>query len=122
MFLGLDRQEVNKVAVKDNEGNALTYGQLAEEVEVFSHIVNSRSIVFMLCKNTVGSLAGYLGFIEGDAVPLVLSSKIEKGLLQSLVPRMPLSGRGPGNTTSVSLTSMHGRFFPSARTPTSSLT
>ena len=85
MFLGLDRQEVNKVAVKDNEGNALTYGQLAEEVEVFSHIVNSRSIVFMLCKNTLGSLAGYLGFIEGDAVPLVLSSKIEKGLLQSLI-------------------------------------
>ena len=35
--------------------------------------------------DTVGSLVGYLGFIEGNAVPLALSNRIEKGLLEALI-------------------------------------
>ncbi len=85
MFLGLDKQDKNKIAVKDNEGHELNYGALSEEVKIFSHLLKPRSIIFILCKNTVGSLVGYLGFIEGNAVPLALSSKIEKGLLDMLV-------------------------------------
>ena len=85
MFLGINLQNVNKMAVKDNENHQLTYGELTIEVEKFSNLVESRSIIFNLCKNTVGSLVGLLGFIEGDAVPLALSSKIEKGLLDSLI-------------------------------------
>ena len=85
MFLEIDKHERNRVAVKDNEGNVLTYGELVREVLKFSHLLRPRSIVFNLCKNTVGSLIGYLGFIQGDAVPLALSSKIEKGLLDILL-------------------------------------
>ena len=85
MFLDLDKKEKSKIAVKDNEGVVLTYGELAEEVEAFSRLIIPRSILFNLCKNTVGSLIGYLGFIEGDAVPLALSSKIERGLMDSLM-------------------------------------
>ena len=85
MFLGIDKQDSARLAIKDNEGNNLTYGELAEEVEAFSKLCLSRSVVFILCKNTVGSVLGYLGFIEGEVVPLVLSSKIEKGLLDALL-------------------------------------
>ncbi|MBE6004142.1 MAG: o-succinylbenzoate--CoA ligase [Lachnospiraceae bacterium] len=85
MFLGLDRQDKTKIAVKDNEGYELTYGQLASEMEYIARLLKARSIVFNLCKNTVGSLVGYLGFIEGDSVPLALSSKIERGLLDELI-------------------------------------
>lgn len=85
MFLGIDTKAKNKIAVIDNENHQLTYGQLTEEVEHFSRILKPRSIVFNLCKNTVGSLVGYLGFINGNAVPLALSNKIEKGLLDSLI-------------------------------------
>ena len=85
MFLCIDQQEKNKLAVKDNEGHALTYGKLANDVEEISQLLKPRSIVFILCKNTVGSLAGYLGFIEGNAVPLALSNKIEKSLLNALI-------------------------------------
>ena len=85
MFLGIERHEPNKVAVKDNNNDVLTYGELVTEVETFSKLIVPRSIVFDLCKNTVGSLVGYLGFINGDAVPLALSSKIENGLLESLI-------------------------------------
>ncbi len=85
MFLGIDQQEKNKLAVKDNEGHALTYGELTNDIEEMSHLLKPRSIVFILCKNTVGSLTGYLGFIEGTSVPLALSNKIEKGLLDALI-------------------------------------
>ena len=85
MFLGIEQQEKNKMAVKDNEGHALTYGELTDVVKEMSGLLKPRSIVFILCKNTVGSLVGYLGFIEGTAVPLALSNKIEKGLLDSLI-------------------------------------
>ena len=85
MFLGLDKQEKNKLAVKDNEKHSLTYGELTDVVEEISHLLPPRAIVFILCKNTVGSLVGYLGFIEGNAVPLTLSGGIEKGLLDALI-------------------------------------
>ena len=85
MFLGIDKKIKEKVAVKDNEGSILTYGELEQKVRLFSHLLQPRSIVFIICKNTVGSLLGYLGFIEGNSVPLALSSKIDKGLLHSLL-------------------------------------
>ena len=85
MFLDIDKQDANKIAVKDNEGHVLTYSGLVTEVEAVSKLVIPRSVIFNLCKNTVGSLIGYMGFIEGNAVPLALSSKIEKGLLKTLL-------------------------------------
>lgn len=85
MFLGIDQKERNKLAVKDNEGHALTYGELVCDVKELSMKVRPRSIIFNLCKNTIGALVGYMGFIEGNSVPLVLSSKIEKELLNSLI-------------------------------------
>ena len=85
MFLGIDHHDSNKIAVKDNESHQLTYGELVVEVENFSKLVEPRSVIFDLCKNTVGSLVGYMGFIEGNSVPLALSSKIEKGLLEDLI-------------------------------------
>lgn len=85
MFLDIDKKEKNKIAVKDNECNSLTYGELSQKICSYSHLLKPRAIVFILCKNTVGSLVGYLGFIEGNAVPLVLSSKINKELLRSLI-------------------------------------
>ena len=85
MFLDINKHDKSKTAVKDNENNSLTYGELSEQVEAFSHLLRPRSIIFMLCKNTVGSLVGYLGFVEGNSVPLMLSSKIERELLDELI-------------------------------------
>lgn len=85
MFLGIDRHDKNKIAVKDNENHSLSYGELSKEVIEISKLLPERTIVFNLCKNTIGSLIGYMGFIEGNSVPLALSNKIEKGLLDTLI-------------------------------------
>lgn len=84
MFLNLNEKAREKIAVKDNENQVLTYGELTDEVRFFSTLVEQRALIFELCKNTVGALVGYLGFIEGNAVPLALSCKIDKDLLNIL--------------------------------------
>ena len=85
MFLNIDQQKKTSVALVDNEGNNITYGELAEKmVEVGKNVI-PRSVIFILCKNTVGAMIGYLGFIEREAVPLNLSDKIDKNLLKTLI-------------------------------------
>lgn len=85
MFLGIDRQPSGALALKDNEGYILTYGELVKEVRSFCPDIKTGAVVFQLCKNTVGSMVGYLSFVERGVVPLMLSSKIDNELLESLL-------------------------------------
>lgn len=85
MFLGIDKKNKSSVALMDNEGHSITYGELAVKMVEIGEKVEPRSIVFNLCKNTVGAMIGYLGFIENGVVPLNLSSKIDEALLQKLL-------------------------------------
>lgn len=85
MFLNIDQQKKTSVALKDNEGNTITYGELAEKMVEVGQKVLPRSIIFILCKNTIGAIIGYLAFIENEAIPLNLSSKIDEALLHNLI-------------------------------------
>ena len=85
MFLNIDTQNKASVALIDDEGKQLTYGRLAEEMISVGTLVAPRTVGFILCKNTVGAMVGYLGFIEKGAVPLNLSSKIDRTLLKELI-------------------------------------
>lgn len=85
MFLNIDKQEKEKVAILDNEGARITYGELVEFVKNVGSRVEARTVIFMLCKNTAGSVIGYLGFINQEAVPVTLNSKIDKDLLNNLL-------------------------------------
>ncbi len=85
MFLGIDRHPSGALALKDNEGYILTYGELVKEVKSFCPDIKTGAVVFQLCKNTVGSMVGYLSFVERGVVPLMLSSKIDNELLESLL-------------------------------------
>ena len=85
MFLNIDKQNNSSIALIDNEGNSITYGELAEKMKEAGAQVEPRAIIFNLCKNTVGAMIGYLGFINCEAVPLNLSDKIDKDLLKTLI-------------------------------------
>ena len=85
MFLNLDKQDKIHIALVDNQGHRMTYGELiASSSDIGTH-VESRSLIFMLCSNTAGSLAGYLGFVDHDAVPVTLNYKVDQQLLDNLV-------------------------------------
>ncbi len=85
MFLNIDKQDQKKLALIDNESDRITYGELAMQMDAVGLQAKPRSLVFMLCKNTVGSMAGYLGFIEHDIVPVMLNAKIDQELLDTLL-------------------------------------
>ena len=85
MFLNIDKQNKNSPALVDHEGNRISYGALAELADTVGKQVAPRSLVFILCRNTAGSVIGYLGFVEHDAVPVTLSARIDGGLLESLL-------------------------------------
>lgn len=84
MFLNIDKQKAYNEALVDNEGNRVAYGELVALINKVGSQVETRSLVFILCKNTVGSMIGYLGFVECGAVPVTLNSKIDDELLKNL--------------------------------------
>lgn len=69
----------------DNEDNSITYGELTDKMVEVGSKVDPRSVIFILCKNTVGSMIGYLGFVNSGAVPLNLSNKIDQDQLINLI-------------------------------------
>lgn len=85
MFLNIDTKSSTTIALMDNEDNSITYGDLAEKILELGKEVEPRAIVFILCKNTVGAVIGYLSFIERKAVPLNLSNRIDGVLLSVLL-------------------------------------
>lgn len=85
MFLNIDKKKSDSLALVDNEGNRITYGTLVELMEKVGGLVEPRTLTFNLCKNTVGSMIGYLGFIEHGAVPVMLNTKLDEDLLEDLL-------------------------------------
>ena len=84
MFLNLDRHDAGKMAVKDDSGNQLTYGELVRVIEEFDRLGLGRSIIFCLCENSAGSLAGYLAFLNNHQIPLLLGAGLDKELRERL--------------------------------------
>jgi len=84
MFLYLDTQDQAKIAVRDDSGYSLTYGEICGIINKFAGLSLPRCIVFCLCESCAGSLVGYLSFINNRQVPLLLSAHMDKGLRTNL--------------------------------------
>ena len=72
--------ELNKyqahVAAIQEDGQSITYGDLAEQAQRIGETVGRRCLVFSFCQNTLGSLIGYVGFLNNRIVPLFLDAQI----------------------------------------------
>ncbi len=75
----------NRLASIDETGTKVSYGQLDEENKRFEQALGGRGLVFILCSNTIGSLIGYTGCLNGGSVPLLLAQNLDKDLLASLI-------------------------------------
>ncbi|MBO4687291.1 MAG: AMP-binding protein [Clostridiales bacterium] len=75
----------DNTALIDEFGRGLTYRQLLLEGKRLADTIESRSLVFILCKNEIGSILGYVSFLNAGIVPALLSSGIEAGLLHNLL-------------------------------------
>ncbi len=73
-----------RIALLDEKGQALSYARLAEEGAALMRAVGGRRLVFGLCRNELGSVAGYAGMVNTGAVPLLLPDGIDAQLLSTL--------------------------------------
>ena len=87
MFLDLDKKGKAAVAVIDDSGLSITYGDICEFSSKFGGYLPSRSLMFILSENRIGSLLGYTSALSNKVVPLILSAKTEKGLYENLFDR-----------------------------------
>ncbi|MDO4273052.1 MAG: AMP-binding protein [Eubacteriales bacterium] len=84
MFLDIDSFDRDSSAIVDDSGVTMTYGDLCDFVNAVKELNLPRSIVFCLCENTAGALAGIVAFQTVKLVPLLLSASIDHMLLENL--------------------------------------
>lgn len=79
----------NNTAVILENGEHIRYAQLAEYADNLTHFIlknkNHRPLIFHLCANELGALVAYVGFLNAQMVPLVLSADLDYALLKSML-------------------------------------
>ena len=78
-------QYKDNVALVDEFGNSISYGVLKSESYVLAEALGRRCLVFCLCRNEIGSVLGYVSFINNAIVPVLLNSHLDAYLLQNLM-------------------------------------
>ena len=84
MFLDIDKKPKDKIAVIDDSGRSITYGDICEFSKLFAEYLPQRALIFILSENKIGSLLGYTSALDNHIVPLILSAKTEEGLYSNL--------------------------------------
>ena len=67
-----------------SEVRTVTYQELWEEAERISACVAPRSLVFLLARNSLAAIAGYVGFVQNGIVPVMIDAALDAGLLTAL--------------------------------------
>jgi len=72
-------------AIIDEYGTVISYSELKDYSDEITRHVANRCLVFSLCENLIGSIVGYVSFINNRIVPVMLNAHLETELLQGLL-------------------------------------
>lgn len=75
----------DRCAAIADSGDRLTYSDLHDFSKVMGDVLRQRSVVLVLCENTIGSFAGCAAFLNNRVIPLLLDSSIDRQLLWNLI-------------------------------------
>jgi hypothetical protein len=78
-------KHAENTALIDDKGQSVTYRMLKEASDSVAELIEERSLVFSLCSNEIGSVIGYVGFLNNRIVPALLNANLDEDLLQSLL-------------------------------------
>lgn len=74
-----------KIALQDEYGTTLTYNELGVFGDRIAKIIDGRCLVFCLCTNSIGSVAGYVSFMNHKILPVMLNAHVEEEMLVNLL-------------------------------------
>lgn len=86
MIWDFDKYKDN-TAILDENGTALSYGQLKHSGEELADHIGKRCLVFSFCENSIGSVVGYTAFVNNGIVPVLLNSHMDRELLGELITK-----------------------------------
>lgn len=75
----------NKIAVETEQGKTLTYAQLKEDADSIASEMEPRKFTFCLCKNTLGSMVGYVAFMTHNMPTVLLDASKDPSVIGSLI-------------------------------------
>lgn len=75
----------NNIALIEESGAKLSYAELDDFDLEIEKVTGGRCLVFCMCTNSIGSLAGYRAFINNKIVPVMLNAHMEEGLKKNLI-------------------------------------
>ncbi|MCL2052370.1 MAG: AMP-binding protein [Lachnospiraceae bacterium] len=74
IFADIHKFEKRHIAITESE--SIRYNEILEAGKVMSNGIETRSFIFHVCSNTIGSLCGYIDFIRANHVQLLLGNEI----------------------------------------------
>lgn len=82
----LEKYESNTALISE-DGERKTYTEMALCADQICEKVGARRLVFVLCTNDIETACGYVGLLRKKAVPVMLDSEIDNGLLSNLMEK-----------------------------------
>ena len=75
------------VAVIDEDGNTFSYIKIKEACDGLYKEIAHRCLVMNFCTNSLGSLIGYISFLNNAVVPIMVAADLNTDLLGSLIEK-----------------------------------
>jgi long-chain acyl-CoA synthetase len=75
------------LALITEDEELISYRALAATSDRICREIKDRSLVFCVCQNSYAALAGYLGFLRCQAVPILISDSLHDDLFHNLVQK-----------------------------------
>lgn len=76
MIFSIEKKNADTLAICSADGVTVTYGQLRAFAEQMKGIFCGRHLVFCMCENAPGAVAGYVGMLESNVIPLLLGADL----------------------------------------------
>lgn len=75
----------DNIAVITEQNQKITYNEFNQFCEQLTSHINKRCLVFNMCTNELGSLVGYIGFLNTKIVPVMLKADLDEILLTNML-------------------------------------
>jgi len=85
MFLDLDLKEANALALRDDKGQNISFGNLVSTIKESKNLFDDRSLILVLASNEAQVVTFVLSCLEHGWIPLLLNKDLDKELLQSYI-------------------------------------
>lgn len=75
----------NHIAVETEQGLRMTYAQLDMDTSSIVSIMEPRKFTFCLCENTIGSLVGFVGFMNFNIPTVLLDASKDTEMIKGMI-------------------------------------